>query len=157
MEYAIIIAVVVAALIAMRLYLVRALQEKCRQSADVFGEGEQYAKARTQVTEYVSSRDIADSTDLRDVCANVRAKVASLEESVASLLDRAASFEAQAVQMRQQAQISRRAGFANTAEQEAKLIQQAVAFENRAKASRDEAANKQAEIARLKTDYPECF
>lgn len=42
LEYAVLIIIVVAALLAMRIYMLRAVQEKYRQSADVFGEGEQY-------------------------------------------------------------------------------------------------------------------
>ncbi len=40
-----------AALIAMRVFMVRAVQEKYRQSADVFGQGEQYEPGVTQVTD----------------------------------------------------------------------------------------------------------
>lgn len=42
LEYAILIIIVVAALLAMRIYMLRAVQEKYRQNGDVFGEGEQY-------------------------------------------------------------------------------------------------------------------
>ena len=42
-EYAIIIAVVVAALLAMFMYSRRVIQGKYRQSMDVFGEEEQYS------------------------------------------------------------------------------------------------------------------
>lgn len=46
-EYTILIAIVAIALVAMKLYFGRAVQEKYRQSADVFGEGEQYAPGLT--------------------------------------------------------------------------------------------------------------
>ena len=45
------IGIFAAALIAMRVFMLRAVQEKYRQSADVFGQGEQYAPGKTQVTE----------------------------------------------------------------------------------------------------------
>jgi Flp pilus assembly pilin Flp len=51
LEYAVLIGVVAAALVAMRVYMVRVVQEKYRQSADVFGEGEQYQKGVTVVGE----------------------------------------------------------------------------------------------------------
>lgn len=37
---------------AMRSYLLGSMQEKYRQSADVFGEGEQYQEGSTKVMEY---------------------------------------------------------------------------------------------------------
>ncbi|MFH0763275.1 MAG: hypothetical protein V1925_05250 [Candidatus Omnitrophota bacterium] len=52
LEYALLIILVVAALVAMRYYIIGAVQEKYRQSGDVFGEGEQYEKGVTKVTNY---------------------------------------------------------------------------------------------------------
>lgn len=156
-EYAVLIAVAAAALIAMRVYLVRAVQEKYRQSADVFGQGEQYARGVTQVTESASSMDIAEVTDPQDVCANIRGKVAGLEKSRANLLDRASKFAANAASMRQQAQLSQSAGFADAAKQEAQLLEQATDFEKRAQAAQDEAAKQQEEIDGLKKEHAECF
>jgi len=48
LEYTILIVIVVAALLAMRIYMLRAVQEKYRQSGDVFGEGEQYERGVTE-------------------------------------------------------------------------------------------------------------
>ncbi len=48
-EYAVLIIVTAAALLAMRVYMLRIVQERYRQSADVFGEGEQYDKVATRV------------------------------------------------------------------------------------------------------------
>lgn len=50
LEYAILIAVAAGVLIAMSIYVVRAVQEKFRSSADVFGQGQQYEKGVTVVT-----------------------------------------------------------------------------------------------------------
>mgnify|MGYP001617146101 CR=1 FL=1 len=50
-EYAILIGLAVAVLIGIRVYMLRTVQEKFRQAADVFGQGEQYEKGVTQVTE----------------------------------------------------------------------------------------------------------
>ena len=52
LEYAVVIIIVAAVVVAMRVYFVRAMQEKFRQSADVFGEGEQYHEGVTSVTNY---------------------------------------------------------------------------------------------------------
>ncbi len=49
LEYAILIAIIAAVVMAMRIYFVRAVQEKYRQAADVFGEGEQYERGVTVV------------------------------------------------------------------------------------------------------------
>lgn len=49
-EYAILIILVVGALLAMRAYMVRTVQDKYRQTGDVFGEGEQYEKGVTVTT-----------------------------------------------------------------------------------------------------------
>lgn len=49
-EYAILVVLVVGALLAMRTYMVRSVQEKYRQSADVFGEGGQYERGITVTT-----------------------------------------------------------------------------------------------------------
>lgn len=43
-EYCVIIGVVVAFLLGTRIFIIRVLQEKFRQSADVYGKGEQYQK-----------------------------------------------------------------------------------------------------------------
>lgn len=51
LEYAVLIIIVVAALLAMRVFMSRAVQERYRVSADVFGQGEQYAKGVTKVTD----------------------------------------------------------------------------------------------------------
>jgi hypothetical protein len=49
-EYAILIILVIGVLLAMRTYMTRAVQEKYRQSGDVFGAGEQYEKGVTITT-----------------------------------------------------------------------------------------------------------
>lgn len=47
-EYSVLIAVVVAALIAMFTYLRFSIQGRIKESADVFGQGEQYASELTK-------------------------------------------------------------------------------------------------------------
>jgi DNA anti-recombination protein RmuC len=157
LEYTVLLAVLVAAFLAMRVYFVRSVQEKYRQSADVFGEGEQYARGVTQVTETASSLDITDTSAGRDSCSNVRSQVAALEKNITDLMARATQFQTQATQMRQQAQASRNAGFGDAGAQESLLIKMAADFENQARAYREEAADKQDEIDQLKTEYADCF
>jgi hypothetical protein len=50
LEYLVLVALLVGALWAMRVCLVRAVQGKYRQGADVFGQGAQYERGVTQVT-----------------------------------------------------------------------------------------------------------
>lgn len=56
LEYAILLLIVAVALVTIRVYAVRAFQERYRQSADVFGQGEQYETGskgkKTQVLQY---------------------------------------------------------------------------------------------------------
>ena len=49
--YCVLIAVVAGVLIAMRVFLLRQVQDKFRQSADVFGGAEQYQKGATNVVQ----------------------------------------------------------------------------------------------------------
>ncbi len=48
LAYVVLTAVIVAALLAMRVYFVRSVQEKFRQAGDVFGAGEQYEPGVTR-------------------------------------------------------------------------------------------------------------
>jgi hypothetical protein len=50
--YAVIIGIVTAALLAMQIFMARTFKQKFRQSVDTFGEGEQYERGVTRVTEY---------------------------------------------------------------------------------------------------------
>lgn len=50
-EYAMLIALAAAVLVAMRVFITRVVQEKFRQGADVFSQGEQYEKGKTVVTD----------------------------------------------------------------------------------------------------------
>jgi hypothetical protein len=47
LAYVVLTAVIVAALVAMRVYFVRSIQEKYRQVGDVFGQGDQYGPGVT--------------------------------------------------------------------------------------------------------------
>ena len=56
LEQALLIALVAAALVGMRVFLARVVQDKFRQSADVFGQGEQYAPGRTEILPILPER-----------------------------------------------------------------------------------------------------
>ena len=49
LAYILVLILVAVVLIVMRTYFLRAVQDKYRQSADVFGQGEQYAPGKTNV------------------------------------------------------------------------------------------------------------
>lgn len=49
LEYSVLIAIVIAALVCMQVYLKRAICGRWRQSADVFGSGRQYEPNVTQI------------------------------------------------------------------------------------------------------------
>lgn len=50
MEYAVFIAVIIAALVGMQFYVKRAVCGRYRQAADVFGSGRQYEPNVTEIT-----------------------------------------------------------------------------------------------------------
>ncbi|MBU1998268.1 MAG: hypothetical protein ABIG46_00735 [Candidatus Omnitrophota bacterium] len=85
LEYAVLIIVIAGALIAMKGYLDRAVQEKYRQGADVWGEGGQYAKGITQVNQGNISPAINPSVLTSEVCASVHDLAAKLEDELARL------------------------------------------------------------------------
>ncbi len=100
LEYAVLIGVVVGVLIAMRVYMVRAVQEKYRESADVFGSGEQYAKGLTQVTNSDEpGTGIPESTpNVHITCPQATANVAKLGDEIKTLRDQAESMLVSAAQ-----------------------------------------------------------
>ncbi|MFA5411441.1 MAG: hypothetical protein WC321_06275 [Candidatus Omnitrophota bacterium] len=167
LEYAVLIALVALALIAIRKYFLQSVQERYRQSADVFGEGAQYAEGITRVEETSSSTDVTEPPDERNLCEAVVNQVIALENEIngydkevegvnkhfKGLLERAAEFEANAVKIRAQAQVLADAGAGDPSS----LIKQAELFEEQARGFRAEAAEKQEQINSLKTDYEDCF
>jgi len=49
-EYALLIAVVIAALVGMSVYFIKALSGRWRQAADTFGSGRQYEPGKTEIS-----------------------------------------------------------------------------------------------------------
>lgn len=157
-EYAVLIGIVVGALIAMRIYMARSMQEKIRQTANVFGSGEQYEKGVTQVTDLdgVGIESPKETEVTYDTCPRVLRQVAGLEVQVEDLIGNADSLEQAAQDTQAQLQDLR--------EQAVNMRSQAADFAAEAKGYRDQAAvltakadNEQAQIDKYKADCPGCF
>lgn len=146
LEYAVVVAVVAAAMVGGKIYFTRSLQEKHRQGADAFGGGEQYALGITierdlspQGTNYGG---VNQNDDTNIDCGVVNNRVNTLQDAVNSLRSQA-----------------------NTLEQSAGGIgmilggtsEGADTLREQARALRAEADAKEAEIAQYRTDYPDCF
>ncbi|RJP27427.1 MAG: hypothetical protein C4533_08200 [Candidatus Omnitrophota bacterium] len=96
-EYAVFICIFIAALMAMRIYLQRNIQQKYRESADVFGQGEQYALNVTQAT------DLDGGTlDIDDNIFDDGTIATPSEESCQSIRDFVGNYEDQIIRMAQQ-------------------------------------------------------
>ncbi len=158
LEYAVLIGVVAAALVAMRVYMVRAVQEKYRQSADVFGEGEQYAKGITQVTNLDEpGKDIPEPEPKRpDTCPGVTANVARLEGEIKDLQEQADSMLASAAQTEASLPMLQQHVDALTA-QAAQKETQARDLRKQALELTAQADDKQKQVDNYKKDYPDCF
>ena len=99
-EYVILIALVAAVLFGMRIYMERAVQQKFRESADVFGEGEQYAKGITTATYNDTPGTPTDPiVPTHDICPGLLSKIEVLEEEIRDLNERAESFEQSALNL----------------------------------------------------------
>lgn len=154
-EYAVVIALTAAALLGMRVYIVRTMQEKFRSSADVFGGGEQYVRGATNTTSLDGPlTNLANlPTDTFD-CSFVQGQVGRLEGEIAILNEQADAFDAQAAEMEAQAQILLDNDMAEQAEQ---ILVSARSLRERARENRQEAQDKQDEVDRLKAENPDCF
>lgn len=102
--YALIISLTAAVIMSMRVYVTRMVQAKFRQSADVFGQGEQYAKGLTVVT----NLDGDTRADIQPTTIGVISiagqnfiigRVDSLEEQVDNLTKTADSLELDITQL----------------------------------------------------------
>lgn len=157
-EFAILIAIIAAVIIGMKVFMVRAVQEKFRQSADIFGQGEQYEKGLTQVTNLDgSTTNIGQPPpSIDDNCNSIVMRVARLEEAAKTLnvqadsLDRSGD-DTEATLPELQREADRLKAEARQKEAEARDLRV------RAKALIAEADKKQAQIDKYKTDFPECF
>lgn len=156
LEYSILIVIVAIALFCMKLYFGRAVQEKYRQSADVFGEGEQYA---TGVTESIDETKgyipgIPKQADAKDSCVNILARIDMLENEISELLDTAAKYEAEAVKLDAQVAILNQE---NMFQQTKPLTESALILREKATFLKDKVQVKQDQINNLQEAQPECF
>lgn len=149
--YTLLIIVVAVALLAMRTYLVRSVQEKYRQSADVFGEGEQYAPGSTQVIEDRSSVDIPELPEQGpEFCSNIIGQIEQLNQQNRDSLQTASSLDGTVMELRRQARDL-------TAKQASELLQRAQELADQAIALRQSVITNNQTIAQLTADYPDCF
>ncbi|MBM3245386.1 MAG: hypothetical protein FJZ15_06310 [Candidatus Omnitrophica bacterium] len=171
-EYVFLIVILAVALVAMRVYFVRAVQEKYRQGADVFGEGEQYATGVTGVTNLDGEgEDIVIPPEDRETCANIQARIDVLSDQinrddysytdysgrfhkVIGLRGLVVDYEATAVSLVAQARILQNKGMN---EEAAPLLEAAASLRAQADATRDQIADKEAQISELRADNPDCF
>lgn len=153
--YAILIAVVVAALLAMRVYLVRIMQEKFRQAADTFGQGEQYEKGRTLETTSHGETFVVPELppEPKDLCGFVCAKISLLEGQLSSLSKRADDNEIRAAEVELHIPVLLGQGLAAEAQ---RLTQQVNRLRQEAAGWRQEAAQLQERIKGYKDTYPDC-
>jgi|GEM_PF-1619171 len=170
-EYVILVAIVAAVLVGMRIYMERAMQQKFRESADVFGEGEQYAKGVTQATYNDEPGFPPPPIDPpKDICPGLLDKIKALEDEIRELNDRIASFEqsvldlnntiaelnAQIPILREQARQLRIQADDYEAQADAKDAA-ALAKRNEAKDFNAQADKKRDELDALKRANPSCY
>lgn len=134
-EYALLIAVTAGALIAMRVYVIRGVQQKYRESADVFGQGEQYASGRTRITNLDGGTiNINREIPARDTCVFAAAEADRLERRINELNTKAGSLEQASADALEQALV---------------LQQEAAALNSEAANFRNQAAQKEDQVAVL--------
>ena len=85
-QYALLFALLTAALLAMRPYLTRSVQGRFRQGIDAYGQGEQYETGVTRVSENSNFRDIIPDTPDRDTCPNLRVRIENAQRQVDSFI-----------------------------------------------------------------------
>lgn len=156
LEYSVLIVIVAIALLCMKLYFGRAVQEKYRQSADVFGEGEQYATGITESIDVTKGNipAILEQADAKDACVNILARIDIIKNEISELLDTAAKFEAEAVKLDAQVAILNQK---NMSQQAMPLIESAHTLREKATFLKDKAQVKQDQISNLQEIKPECF
>lgn len=156
LEYSVLIVIVAIALLCMKLYFGRAVQEKYRQSADIFGEGEQYATGITESIDVTKGNipAILEQADAKDACVNILARIDIIKNEMSELLDTAAKFEAEAVKLDAQVAILNQK---NMSQQATPLIESASTLREKATFLKDKAQVKQDQISNLQEIKPECF
>lgn len=142
----------------MRVFIIRAVQEKYRQSADVFGQGEQYAKGVTVVTNLDGPMTtlLLPPPGPTHSCSFVASRVAGLEKEIADLKALADSLDKSGGDIEATLLGLKEQSAAMTAEANQKEAQ-ANDLRTQAAAKTAEADAKQIQIDKNKSDYPACF
>lgn len=177
LAYMIFIAVIAGALITMKFFLQRTVQEKYRQSSDVWGEGEQYEPNRT-------TGGMSGSTwkNRKELCPEAEAKMAGLTAALSNLFQRiqkllyeiedlegravalesrAADAQAQADRLREELLIPEALEVEKIIkplkDEAKKLTDQAKKRKEKIKTLNEEIKNLQKKIQQLKDFNPDCF
>lgn len=163
--------VVAAALVAMKVYFGRAVSEKYRQTAELFGGGEQYDKENTtEVNTDEPGLDITSPVIAPDTCPNIVARIAEMRKEidgysvppddehpdghVKGLIEKAAHLEAQAKEIRDKLT----SAMPGQGLDQTQLLEQAAQnMEEQARGYREKAAQKEDYIVQLKIEFPSCF
>lgn len=163
-EYALLIAVMAGALIAMRVYVVRGVQQKYRESADVFGQGEQYASGRTLITNLDGGTiHVNREIPARDTCIFVAAEADRLERRINELNAKAGSLEQasadalEQVPILQQEAAALNSEAANFRNQSSQKEAQVASLTSDVASLRVQAQRTQDKIDKYKSEYSECF
>jgi len=104
LEYAVLIGVVAAALVAMKIFMQRALQDKYRQSADTFGEGGQYEPGQSLITNVKDGKiDLAAVAQEADPQLALQQELKDLQRKADGLQRKIVALDADILAMRQSA------------------------------------------------------
>jgi len=176
--YAVLLAVVIGALLTMRVFLNRIAQEKYRQSLDVWGEGQQYERGATKGSYSGSSWEnkklkcpevqvLLDSLEAQVEVIRKRIGVYTeeyedLQARAAALRERAAEVEEQAARLEAEGLIDEANRLRNSVIPD--LIAEAEDLEEKARQKAEKIQDLQEELVRLleeieklKDAYPQCF
>lgn len=149
-EYVVIICVFAAALLASGVYILRAFQGRYRESADVFGQREQYQPDWTvETTQDPVSVQIAEEPFVPESCPNVVKQVEIFQTEAAQLRDTASGLDSRASTIEGQAGMS---AIGNN-----ELTRAAQEVRNNAAAKRQQADLYDEQVAKCRANRPECF
>lgn len=177
LTYLFLIVAAVVAILAMRIFLSRTVQEKYRQSFDVWGEGEQYKHGSTAAQYWGSSWE-----NIKLKCPEVQSQVEALEKQIITLeariielereaeffLARAAALRNRAADVQREVDRLRQRGLDDEANRLAQMIphllneaeeMERLAQERRQKAQqcREDIERIKQQIQEIKANYPQCF
>ncbi|MCU0666740.1 MAG: sensitive to high expression protein 9 homolog [Candidatus Omnitrophica bacterium] len=167
-EYAVLVIIIAAALVAMKIYMGRSVQDKYRQAGDVFGEGNQYALGITQSQNTSKSGAIVpEPPEEKDDCPIILARIAVMRkeldgeakpdgEVTTGLLAQRASLEATVDDLKSQILALQATGgdYASAIEKLNKAIN---TIEKQIELISEKITAKEAKIAEYNAKYPDCF